>query len=593
MKKIRLMFTMSLFALLTACSSVSQAETTAINPAAAQTETTAVNPAAAQTEMAAAGQTEITAGNPVAAQPEDESHTLVNAENQEAEKENSRILIAYFSRWGNTDYAEDVDATTSASIVTDGESRYGTTGYVAEMIQKMTGGDMHLIQSEEMYPVDFNEVVSQNHTEMGEGVLPELKDSAIDMSKYDVVFVGYPVWATDAPQVIRSFLQGVDVNGKTVIPFCTHDGYGAGRSFSTVASASIGAQVKEGIAIEANDVPGAWNVLQQWVDGLGISQKASAAKTEVSNGETAIKITIGDRVLDGVLYDNAEARQFISMLPMTVSMVGFGSREFYGGIDGRIQTESEGRYSFEDGHITYCPANNTAAIFYAQTSRPNLTMEVFPMGKVTSDLSVFDELPGMVDITFSIAEEENKEGKTLIAYFTWAENTHVENPESVDVDAMTSASLLLPGNTSRMANWIQEEVGGDLFSLVAADAYPSNYDACLERVSEEQARKARPVLAGHIENMDQYDTIFLGYPDWCSTCPMAVFTFLEEYDFSGKTVIPFCAHGTGGVGRSILDIYSEIPDAVLLKELGVYRQDMEQAQGNIKEWLKEIGIHAF
>lgn len=92
------------------------------------------------------------------------------------------------------------------------------------------------------------------------------------------------------------------------------------------------------------------------------------------------------------------------MLPQTISMSGFGGREFYGGLDAEIEVQGEGQYTFEDGQITYCLANNTAAIFYAQTFRPNLTMEVFPMGIVTSDLTVFNQLPGNVDITFILAE---------------------------------------------------------------------------------------------------------------------------------------------------------------------------------------------
>jgi len=92
------------------------------------------------------------------------------------------------------------------------------------------------------------------------------------------------------------------------------------------------------------------------------------------------------------------------MLPVTVSMVGYGGREYYGGISGRIEDSTEGKLNFENGDITYCPSNNTAAIFYAQTSRPNLTMRVISMGMVTSDLSVFDELGSREDITFSLAE---------------------------------------------------------------------------------------------------------------------------------------------------------------------------------------------
>lgn len=106
----------------------------------------------------------------------------------------SNTLIAYFSRVGNTNYSDDVDATTSASIVADNAEKYGTTEYVARMIQQAIGGDLHLIETKDSYSADFNEVVDQNHSEMQTGRLPELKESNLDISQYDTVFIGYPVW---------------------------------------------------------------------------------------------------------------------------------------------------------------------------------------------------------------------------------------------------------------------------------------------------------------------------------------------------------------------------------------------------------------
>ena len=88
--------------------------------------------------------------------------------------------------------------------------------------------------------------------------------------------------------------------------------------------------------------------------------------------------------------------------------------------------------------------------------------------------------------------------KILIAYFTWAENTQVENPEEVDVDATTSASVLLPGNTAKMAGWIQQKVGGDLFSIVVSEPYSSDYDECLDRAADEKAENARPELVNSL-----------------------------------------------------------------------------------------------
>lgn len=190
------------------------------------------------------------------------------------------------------------------------------------------------------------------------------------------------------------------------------------------------------------------------------------------------------------------------------------------------------------------------------------------------------------------AQPEIQERKILIAYFTWAENTVVEDPSAVDVDATTSASVLAPGHVAQMAAWIQAETGGDLFSIVTADPYSSDYDECLDRAADEKAANARPALTGTVANMADYDVIFLGYPDWWATCPMAVFTFLDSYDFSGKTVIPFCAHGTSGLAASVRDIRVAVPDATVLDAVGVQRPGMDTpldaARSTVQSWLDRL-----
>ena len=186
-------------------------------------------------------------------------------------------------------------------------------------------------------------------------------------------------------------------------------------------------------------------------------------------------------------------------------------------------------------------------------------------------------------------QPEEKESHVLIAYFTWAENTVVEDPAAVDVDATTSASVLLPGHVAQMAGWIQSEVGGDLFSIVTTESYSSDYDACLDRAADEKADNARPALASTVSNMADYDVVFLGYPDWWGTCPMAIFTFLDSYDFTGKTVIPFCAHGTSGLAASVRDIRAALPGITVLDAVGVQRPGMDTpldtAQSTVTNWL--------
>lgn len=171
-------------------------------------------------------------------------------------------------------------------------------------------------------------------------------------------------------------------------------------------------------------------------------------------------------------------------------------------------------------------------------------------------------------------ENVNADSKILIAYFTWADNTQVDDPSSVDVDASTSASVLSPGNTEKIANFIHEQVGGDMFSIVD-EPYSSDYDECLNRASDELSQQARPAIVDTVENMNEYDVIFLGYPNWWASCPMAIFSFIESYDLSNKTIIPFCAHGTGRLGRSVEDLQDALPNSKILDAFGVYRPDTD------------------
>ena len=211
----------------------------------------------------------------------------------------------------------------------------------------------------------------------------------------------------------------------------------------------------------------------------------------------------------------------------------------------------------------------------ASSSQP---VEELPVGPSTSDEPL--ESP-------ELSENSN----ILIAYFTWADNTVVENPDAVDVDATTSASVLIPGNTAIMAQFIQQQVGGNLFSIRVTEPYSSDYDECLDRAADEKAENARPELAETVDNMADYDIVFLGFPNWWYTCPMAIFSFVEQHDLSGKTVIPFVAHGTGGLSSTIRDLTAALPgDTTVLDPVGIYRDDMPQAEETIAAWLDGLGV---
>lgn len=187
---------------------------------------------------------------------------------------------------------------------------------------------------------------------------------------------------------------------------------------------------------------------------------------------------------------------------------------------------------------------------------------------------------------------QNDTSNILIAYFTWAENTYVEDPDSVDMDATTSASVLMPGNVGLLAKWIQEETGGDIFSIITEEPYSSDYDICLDRAIEEHDSGVHPAIRGSVDNMENYDFVFLGFPNWWYSCPMSILTFIEENDLSGKIIIPFCSHGTGGFAASLQDIQNAFPDdCTVLQEFGAYRPEVTQSKEKLLAWIRGLNIN--
>jgi len=146
------------------------------------------------------------------------------------------------------------------------------------------------------------------------------------------------------------------------------------------------------------------------------------------------------------------------------------------------------------------------------------------------------------------------------------------------------------GNTREIANQIHNKVGGDLFEIVTVDPYPTDYNACVDQAGREQRNNYRPQLAAKVENMNSYDVVFVGYPNWWGTMPMAVFTFLENYDFSGKTIIPYCTHEGSALGRSVDDIKKLCPKSTILNGLAIRGSSVKTAQDRVAEWLRGIGI---
>jgi flavodoxin len=145
-------------------------------------------------------------------------------------------------------------------------------------------------------------------------------------------------------------------------------------------------------------------------------------------------------------------------------------------------------------------------------------------------------------------------------------------------------------NTRVIANQIRESVGGGIFEIVAVDPYPSDYDAVVEQARKELREEYRPKLKTKVENVESYNVVFVGYPIWWGTIPMPVATFLSEYDFSRKTIVPFCTHEGSRLGRSVTDIKELCLQSTILDGLAVRGRDVKNAQNEVSEWLRKIGM---
>ena len=184
-------------------------------------------------------------------------------------------------------------------------------------------------------------------------------------------------------------------------------------------------------------------------------------------------------------------------------------------------------------------------------------------------------------------EPTTNDSSILIAYFT------VPETDGSDTEAGASRYVVdgrVYGNMEYMAEQISKRTGGELFEIKTVQEYPGTHEPLVDQAAQEQDEAARPELASHVEDMDRYEVIFLGFPNWWGDMPMPLYTFLEEYDLDGKKVIPFNSHGGSRFSRTIETIQDLQPGAdVVTDGYTVSRNDMNQAAAGIENWLSGLG----
>lgn len=166
----------------------------------------------------------------------------------------------------------------------------------------------------------------------------------------------------------------------------------------------------------------------------------------------------------------------------------------------------------------------------------------------------------------SAAQNKSAQKKVLIAYFSRS------------------------GNTRTLANQIKDITNGDIFEIQMSKGYPEEYSACTEVAKRDKETNARPELKAKVHNLDTYDVVFIGYPNWWGTAPMIIWTFMESHNLSGKTLIPFCTHGGGGEQNCFTDLADHAGKADILKGFTVSGSRAKSVKPQIESWLHEIGI---
>lgn len=174
--------------------------------------------------------------------------------------------------------------------------------------------------------------------------------------------------------------------------------------------------------------------------------------------------------------------------------------------------------------------------------------------------------------------EVTDENHVLVAYFT--------TKSQLDINRRISQEEI--GNTAKIANNIKENIPCDLYEIETEYEYPQDMDKLLEIAKKEKDEQTYPPLLLHILNMKQYDIIFLGYPNWYNTMPRAVYSFLNDYDFTDKIIIPFCTHGGGGLGNSIEDMKKILPNNKILEAIAIKDNKVEESSPLITEWIKKL-----
>lgn len=532
----------------------------------------------------------------------------------------NKTLVVYYSLV----LPDGTDASASASrVIVDGEP-YGTTEYMAKVIQEETGSDLFEIQTVQEYPTEYRDVTNQASDEKESGFRPELAAHIDNIDQYDTIFVGYPNWWGDMPMALYSFFDEYDLSGKTIIPFNSHGGSGFSQTVQSIAELEPDAEVStEGLCLSRGTVFTSRDVIVEWIANLGYkknNEDDSPKNLVAYYSASGTTKRIADYIAEEMNADVFVITPVNEYTDADLDWTDSNSRVVQEHNDlsnvhvELVQTAPNNFATYDNIFIGYpiwwqeasWVVNDfvTENDFTGKNVIPFCTSMSSPLGESGTKLEAMAGTGNWLDgirFTSRSSEEDVKKwakgldltkpvtsNKTLIAYLSY--------PLPDGTDANTSASRVivdgeLYGSVEYMAKIIEKNTDADVFEIQPLESYGNDFGTVADRALNEQENGILPELLNHIENLDQYDTIFVGYPVWWYDMPQMMYSFFDEYDFGGKTIIPFNSHGGSGFSGSVQEIAELEPNAnVRTDGLTISRTVMASSEENIVNWLDKIGM---
>ena len=324
------------------------------------------------------------------------------------------------------------------------------------------------------------------------------------------------------------------------------------------------------------------------------AQGASVASTASDTQETResaegkqIRLTSENSEVIVTLNDSAAAADLVEMLPLELTLIERNNFAKGMNLPQTLTVDQPTTREYQVGDFGYWDDGPDLAIFYDDIYEQTI-VPIIPLGHAESGAETLADETGTIRLELAEPSADSAGGKTLIAYFSVMETDGVDTVGGAS--RVASAGNLL-GNNEYVAQLIQRETGGDVFAIKTVQNYPTTHQPLLEFGHAEQASGTMPELATHIENFDDYDTVFIGYPIWNADLPMPLYSFFEEYDFSGKTIIPFTVHGGSGFAGTQQTIAELEPGAAVVEDgLAISRGSVANAEASVVDWVRGLGL---